>query len=112
MISVPSSSLRRIFSPQITIPIFEAGSTSAKLDVSKINKKIEIATYEKAIQTAFREVADDYLRWLADVKGAKPATLRDHRSVLGESGVRYRRGEGETAGYVMDALGDRPAAKK
>jgi multidrug efflux system outer membrane protein len=46
------------FSPQITVPIFEAGSTRAKVDVSKITKKIEVANYEKAIQTAFREVAD------------------------------------------------------
>ena len=45
-------------SPQITVPIFEFGATRGKLDVSKIGKKIEIATYEKAIQTAFREVAD------------------------------------------------------
>jgi multidrug efflux system outer membrane protein len=46
------------FSPQITVPIFEAGSTKAKLDVSKITKRIEIANYEKSIQVAFREVAD------------------------------------------------------
>jgi multidrug efflux system outer membrane protein len=46
------------FSPQITVPIFEAGSTRAKLQVSKIGKQIEIANYEKAIQTAFREVSD------------------------------------------------------
>lgn len=46
------------FSPQITVPIFEAGSTRAKLDASKIGKQIEIANYEKAIQTAFSEVAD------------------------------------------------------
>jgi hypothetical protein len=26
----------------------------------------------------FREVATGYLRWLADVAGAKPSTLRDH----------------------------------
>ena len=46
------------FSPQITIPIFDVGGTRAKLDVSKIQKRIEIANYEKAIQTGFREVAD------------------------------------------------------
>lgn len=46
------------FSPQVTVPIFDIGSTRAKLDVAKIEKKIEIANYEKAIQTAFREVAD------------------------------------------------------
>src|SRR4029077_9610856 len=40
-------------SPQITVPIFEFGATRGKLDVSKIGKKIEIANYEKAIQTAF-----------------------------------------------------------
>src|SRR5207249_9893128 len=46
------------FSPQITVPIIDIGATGAKLDVTKISKKIEIANYEKAIQTAFREVAD------------------------------------------------------
>ncbi len=59
----------------------------------------------------FREVATGYLRWLADVAGAKPATLRDHGYVLGEPGVPYKRGTGVTAGHVMAALGDRPASK-
>jgi len=35
----------------------------------------------------FREVAHGYLRWLEDVKGGKPSTLRDHRSLLAEPGV-------------------------
>jgi hypothetical protein len=60
---------------------------------------------------SFREVAHSYLRWLADVAGAKPATLRDHRCVLAEPGVAYRRGKGKSAGHVMGALGDLPAAK-
>ena len=46
------------FSPQITIPIFDFGGTRGKLAVSKIDKQIEINNYEKAIQTAFREVAN------------------------------------------------------
>ncbi|MDR1279931.1 MAG: efflux transporter outer membrane subunit [Opitutaceae bacterium] len=46
------------FAPQLTLPIFTAGRTRATLDVAEIQKRIEIATYEKAIQTAFREVAD------------------------------------------------------
>ncbi len=46
------------FSPQITVPIFDVGSTRAKLAVSKISQRIEVANYEKTIQTAFREVAD------------------------------------------------------
>lgn len=59
---------------------------------------------------SFREVAEDYLRWLEDVKRAKPATLSNHRSVLAEPDTPYRRGEGIIAGHVMRALGDRPAA--
>ncbi len=51
-------SLAWSFSPQITLPIFDSGVNRANLDISKINKRIEIAQYEKAIQTAFREVAD------------------------------------------------------
>ncbi len=46
------------FAPQITMPIFNAGNNQARLDVSKIQKDINIANYEKAIQTGFREVAD------------------------------------------------------
>ena len=46
------------FSPQITVPIFSGGRNRANLDVAGLEKQIEIATYERAIQTAFREVAD------------------------------------------------------
>ena len=46
------------FSPQISIPIFTGGKNLADLDAAKISKRIEIANYEKSIQTAFREVAD------------------------------------------------------
>jgi hypothetical protein len=57
----------------------------------------------------FRELAAAYLVWLRDVKGAKPATLRDHGYVLAEPGTPYRRGKGELLGHVMGAIGDRPA---
>jgi outer membrane protein, multidrug efflux system len=46
------------FLPSITVPIFEGGALQANLDAAKIRKDIGIAQYEKAIQTAFREVAD------------------------------------------------------
>jgi multidrug efflux system outer membrane protein len=46
------------FLPQVSIPLFAAGSRFADLDASKLQKLIEIANYEKAIQVAFREVAD------------------------------------------------------
>jgi multidrug efflux system outer membrane protein len=40
------------------VPIFEGGALQANLDAAKIRKDIGIAQYEKAIQVAFREVAD------------------------------------------------------
>lgn len=46
------------FAPQITTPIFAGGSLLAGLDVAKLQKRIEIARYEQAIQAGFREVAD------------------------------------------------------
>ncbi|KVO82551.1 multidrug transporter, partial [Burkholderia ubonensis] len=46
------------FAPQITMPIFEGGANLANLDLANVQKRIEIANYEKAIQSAFREVAD------------------------------------------------------
>lgn len=46
------------FSPQVSLPIFTGGRNKASLDASRIGKRIEIANYEKTIQTAFREVSD------------------------------------------------------
>ena len=59
----------------------------------------------------FREIADAYLTWLERVKGAKPSTLRQHRSDLAEPGVPYKRGAYVTNGHIMRAIGDRPAVK-
>ena len=47
-----------LFSPQINLPIFTAGSLSASLDYARIQKDINVATYEQTVQSAFREVAD------------------------------------------------------
>ncbi|BAP43655.1 AdeC/AdeK/OprM family multidrug efflux complex outer membrane factor [Pseudomonas sp. 21LCFQ02] len=47
-----------LFQPSINLPIFNAGNLRASLDYSKIQKEINVANYEKAIQTAFQEVSD------------------------------------------------------
>lgn len=46
------------FMPQISVPLFDTGKNLANLTVSKADRDIALAQYEKAIQTAFREVAD------------------------------------------------------
>jgi NodT family efflux transporter outer membrane factor (OMF) lipoprotein len=44
--------------PQLLLPIFDAGRNSAGLASANVQRDIAVAQYEKAIQTAFREVAD------------------------------------------------------
>ncbi len=45
------------FTPRITAPVFDARAWAA-LEVSKTDRRIILTQYERAIQTAFREVAD------------------------------------------------------
>ena len=51
-------SLNTSLEPQVTLPIFDAGANRARLGVAKADRDIDLAQYQQAIQTAFREVAD------------------------------------------------------
>ena len=46
------------FAPQVTLPIFAAGKLRANLHSAKADRDIALAQYERAIQAAFRDVAD------------------------------------------------------
>lgn len=46
------------FAPQLTLPIFHAGAIRAGVKSSEAERDIMVATYEKTVQTAFREVSD------------------------------------------------------
>jgi multidrug efflux system outer membrane protein len=46
------------FGPAITVPIFDGGVNKGNLDYARAEDRVDIAQYELAIQTAFREVAD------------------------------------------------------
>ncbi|MFT4046182.1 MAG: AdeC/AdeK/OprM family multidrug efflux complex outer membrane factor [Solimonas sp.] len=46
------------FTPTINVPIFNAGALRANLDLAKVQENIDVSQYEKAVQTAFREVSD------------------------------------------------------
>ena len=43
---------------QLLQPIFDAGRNRANLELAEADRAVAVANYEKAIQTAFREVAD------------------------------------------------------
>ena len=45
------------YAPKIVMPIFDPRTWSA-LSATKVERELAVARYEKAIQTAFREVAD------------------------------------------------------
>jgi multidrug efflux system outer membrane protein len=49
------------FSPEISLPIFAGGANVANLDAAKLSRDTAVAQYEKAIQSAFREVEDALL---------------------------------------------------
>jgi len=46
------------FAPQLVLPIFDGGRNQANLEVAQASRDIAVAQYEKAIQSAFSEVAD------------------------------------------------------
>ena len=82
------------FSPQISVPIFAGGANVANLDLSKIEKNINIAQYEKTLQTAFREV-DDALAaraTLDDELAAQRALLEDASETYHLAEIRFRSG--------------------
>jgi multidrug efflux system outer membrane protein len=46
------------FVPQLSLPVFDQGRNRANLQVAQADRDIRVATYERSIQAAFREVAD------------------------------------------------------
>ena len=44
--------------PGVSLPIFDAGRRQGNLDFARASEQVAVATYERTIQTAFREVSD------------------------------------------------------
>lgn len=82
------------FIPRITMPIFEGGRNVANLDVATVRKDISIASYEKTIQTAFREVADQLAarETLAEQLAAQRRLVDASQDAYDLSDARYRSG--------------------
>jgi outer membrane protein, multidrug efflux system len=83
------------FSPQLNLPLFTGGANRATLDAARVAARIDVALYEKAIQTAFREVADALVasRSYADVIEAQAAAIEAQQRRLTLATLRYRQGE-------------------
>ncbi len=85
--------------------------SSSRTYVKDFNESERVERERRTRGVTFRELAHGYLEWLEKVRGAKPSTIRSHQSDLAEPGTPHKRGTGTTAGLIMAALGDRPAAK-
>jgi multidrug efflux system outer membrane protein len=92
-----------LFNPQITLPIFEAGQNKANLDVANLSKQIEVATYEKVIQTAFREVADDLTAkyYLEEQITGQEKLVAAEQIRFDLSDARYRNGVDSYLGVLL-----------
>jgi multidrug efflux system outer membrane protein len=73
------------FAPQISVPVFDGGSNKANLKVAKVDRDIAVAQYEKAIQTAFGEVADALAQ-----HGTIDDQLAAQQSLTDATGESYR----------------------
>jgi multidrug efflux system outer membrane protein len=83
------------FAPQATLPIFTGGQNRAQLDSAKVATRIEVADYQKAIQTAFRQVADALvaITTYADQVHAESIAINAEQVRYDLSNLRYRQGE-------------------
>ncbi len=81
------------YAPQLVLPIFDARTWSA-LKVTKVEREIAVAQYEKAIQSAFREVADALAKrgTLGDQMQAQQSLVDATAKTYQLSTARYQKG--------------------
>lgn len=82
------------FVPQINVPLFAGGANRANLDAANVGRQIEVAQYEQAIQTAFREVADALAErnTLGDQLAARQSLVEATSTSFRLSQARFERG--------------------
>jgi multidrug efflux system outer membrane protein len=82
------------FTPDLSLPIFDFGRNTGNLEAAKAAREAAIAQYEKAIQTAFREVADALAgrATYGDQLAALEAQAQAERERYRLSDLRYRNG--------------------
>ena len=92
------------FAPGLSLPIFDGGANRANLRVAEADQKLAVNAYERAVQTAFKEVADalaERLTWQERLD-ASTALVAANQRALDLSAARFKAG---TDNYltVLDA---------
>jgi multidrug efflux system outer membrane protein len=92
------------FGGSLDLPIFDWGQREARLDLAKARQRELIAAYQKAVQTAFREVSDALVarrRYVEEI-AADAETVKSNESLAETTELRYRNGV-STYLEVLDA---------
>ncbi|CAH0298318.1 Outer membrane protein OprM [Massilia sp. Bi118] len=87
------------FAPQAILPLFDFGARRAGVESAKAGRDIAVARYEKAIQSAFREVSDALAgqATFSEQLRAQQAVAAAEADRFNLSDLRYRNG---TASYL------------
>lgn len=101
------------FSPSLSLPIFDSGRNRHNLTLAEVRRDQAVATYEKTVQTAFRDVSD----CLASGRSAEAqvAILEQSQASQAERArlTRLRYDNGATAFFeVLDAERDLLSARQ
>ncbi|CAI0806303.1 efflux transporter outer membrane subunit [Serratia ficaria] len=82
------------FAPSISLPIFSGGYNTSQLNYTKAQKDLYVATYEKAVQTAFQETADALARkgTIQEQLAAQSGYVAASREYYRLAELRYRHG--------------------
>ncbi len=101
------------FVPQATLPIFHAGAIRAGVESAEAERDIQVAQYEKTVQTAFKEVSDALAQGtsLATQAEAQASLVRATGKAYELSTQRYERG---VDGYLakLDAQRSHASARQ
>ena len=102
-----SGSLAWSFAPSISLPLFDGWRNSNNLDLSWARRNTAVAQYEKAIQSAFRDVADALAnrQWLAEQVQTLQATVAVQAERARLAKLRYDNGAAAFL-EVLDAQRD------
>ena len=93
-----------LFGGSVDLPIFDWGQRKARLDLSRAQRQELIATYQKTVQTAFREVSDALVarQRLEEEILSDEDTVKSEESLSETTESRYQNGV-STYLEVLDA---------
>jgi len=108
-----TGSLAWIFSPSISLPIFDGGRRHNNLSLAETRRDLAVANYEKTVQIAFRDVSDalSARHWLSRQVAIARTALATQSERARLSQLRYDSG---ASAYldVLDAQRDLLAAEQ